>query len=167
MNRYKDFFDQDEWLTVQFALMWIFRGVAGADGKIDKEEQTALNQVISSADNFEEQLIKDVFYSIQQNPGIIFRQSINDTRNFRTGLYDTARILDQKVSLEEAMMYKKTLIAIGIFVANASGDGTNRKNISDQEVGTLSKLAHYLKLDMKDLQTNPNVEDILTKFDTE
>lgn len=84
--KYKDSFDADEWQTLQFSLMWVFRGVAGADGKIDKEEQTALTNVIKSFTSIPFKFTKEVLESLSQNPGAFFRQSINDTRDYRKGL---------------------------------------------------------------------------------
>lgn len=166
--KYKDSFDADEWQTLQFSLMWVFRGVAGADGKIDKEEQVALTKVIRSYPSIPFQFTKEVLKSLESNPGLFFRKSINDTRDYRKGLEQAADILDSKVSLEEGLMYKKVLTAVGVFVANASGDTATdddkNSKISNEEVDQLSKLAFHLKLKMKDLQESPNVEDILKYF---
>ena len=161
--KYKDYFDEDEWRTIQFALMWVFRGVAGADGKIDKEEQVALNKVVKSHNNFDNAFIKEVFKTLETNPGIIFRQSINDHRDYRKGLDEVAAILDSKVSLDIALMFKKVLTAAGIFVANSSGEMAGSK-ISEEEVEQLSKLAFHLKISMEDLRAEPTIDQILKLF---
>lgn len=161
--KYKDYFDEDEWQTIQFSLMWVFRGVAGADGKIDKEEQQALTKVIKSHPHIENPFIKEVFKSLEANPGIIFRQSINDHRDYRKGLEEASTILDSKVSLEIALMFKKFLTACGIFVANSSGEMTGSK-ISEEEVEQLSKLAFHLKISMDELRKEPTIDQILKLF---
>jgi hypothetical protein len=161
--KYKDYFDEDEWRTIQFALMWVFRGVAGADGKIDKEEQIALNRVVKSHGNFDNAFIKEVFKTLEVNPGIIFRQSINDHRDYRKGLDEVATILDSKVSLEIGLLFKKVLTAAGIFVANSSGEITGSK-ISEEEVEQLSKLAFHLKISMEELRSEPTIDQILKLF---
>jgi tellurite resistance protein len=161
--RYKDYFDEDEWKTVQYGLMWVFRGVAGADGKIDKDEQNALTKVIKSHKNFDNIFVKEVFKSLEENPGTFFRQSINDHRDFKSGLAEVAEILDQKISLDVALEFKKILTAAGIYVANSSGDTTGSK-ISEEEVEQLSKLAFHLKMTMEDLRAEPSIDMILKKF---
>ncbi len=161
--KYKDYFDEEEWLTIQYALMWVFRGVAGADGKIDKEEQLALTKVIKSHPNIDNPFIKEVFKTLEANPGIIFRQSINDHRDYRKGLDETAAILDSKVSMEIALNFKKVLTAAGIFVANSSGEMTGSK-ISEEEVEQLSKLAFHLKISMEELRQEPTIDQILKYF---
>jgi len=161
--KYKDYFDEEEWLTIQFSLMWVFRGVAGADGKIDKEEQVALTKVIKSHPHIDNQFVKEVFKTLEDNPGIIFRQSINDHRDYRKGLDEAANILDSKVSLDIALTYKKILTAAGIFVANSSGEMTGSK-ISEEEVEQLSKLAFHLKISMEELRNEPTIDQILKYF---
>lgn len=161
--KYKDYLDEDEWRTIQFALMWVFRGVAGADGKIDKEEQVALNKVVKSYNNFDNSFIKEVFKTLEENPGIIFRQSINDHRDYRKGLDEVASILDSKVPLDVSLIFKKVLTVAGIFVANSSGEMTGSK-ISKEEVEQLSKLAFHLKISMEDLRAEPTIDHILKLF---
>lgn len=161
--KYKDYFDEDEWRTIQFSLMWVFRGVAGADGKIDKQEQLALNKVVKSHPNFDNAFIKEVFKTIEVNPGSIFRLSINDHRDYRKGLDEVAAILDSKVSLEFALLFKKVLIAAGIFVANSSGEISASK-ISKEELEQLSKLAFHLKISMEELRSEPTIDQILKIF---
>lgn len=163
MAYYKDYFDEDEWQTVQFGIMWVFRGVAGADGKIDKDEQNSLTKVIKSHKNIDNPFVKEVFQSLEENPGIIFRQSINDHRDFRQGLEELAEILNSKVSLDVALEFKKILTAAGIYVANSSGETTGSK-ISEEEVNQLSKLAFHLKISMEELKAEPTVDKILQSF---
>jgi tellurite resistance protein len=163
---YKDYFDEEEWITVQFGLMWVFRGVAGADGKIDKEEQNSLTRVIKSHKNIENSFVKEVFKSLEKNPGIIFRQNINDHRDFRKGLEEVAEILNSKVSLDVALEFKKILIVAGIYVANSSGERTGSK-ISEEEVQLLSKLAFHLKITMPELRSEPTIDKILKTFITQ
>lgn len=159
---YTEIFDSNEWETLQFSMMWVFRGVAGADGKIDKEEQVALTQIIKNYYKIPYPLIKEVLKSLSTNPGVYFRNSINDSREYRKGLEETAEILDSKVSLEEALIFKKILTTIGIYVANASGD--KKSKISNEEVDQISRLAYHLKLKMEDLQQKPTVDELLKYF---
>jgi len=162
--RQQDFFDQDEWQTVQFALMWVFRGIAGADGKIDKQEQDSLTKVVASHNKFDNAFLKELLQSLEQNPGIIFRNSVNDPRDYKTGLQEAANILDEKISFADAVLFKKVLISIGVFVANSSGDQAEKTNISEEEVQTLSKLAKYLNINMSELKNPPGIQDILKNF---
>ncbi len=164
MIRQQDFFDQDEWQTAQFALMWVFRGIAGADGKIDKNEQDALTKVVSSYNKFDNAFLKEILKSLEQNPGIIFRNSINDSRDYKTGLQEVANLLDEKISFGDAILFKKVLISIGVYVANASGDKTQTNNISEEEIQTLSKLAKYLNINMSELKNPPSIQEILVNF---
>ncbi|MDC1068385.1 hypothetical protein OAQ99_04425 [Candidatus Kapabacteria bacterium] len=159
--KFKDSFDANEWETLQFSLMWVFRGVAGADGKIDKEEQSALTKLIKSHTKIPFAFTKEILESLDSNPGSFFRKSIVDSRDYRKGLEESAEILDSKISLDEALLYKKFLTAVGIFVANASGDDSESNKISDEEVDQLSKLAFHLKLKMTELKEEPTIDQII------
>lgn len=159
---YKDSFDLREWESIQFGLMWVFRGVAGADGKIDKEEQKALATLIKSSQKIPNEFTKEVFKSIEENVGLIFRKCIADPRLPKQGLEELSSLLDQKLSLEDSLIYRKMLTAIGIYIANASG--AEGDNISEEEVDQLSKLAFHLKLKTEELKSSPNVYEILQYF---
>jgi len=157
---FQNFYDQEEWLTLQFGIMWVFRGVAGADGRIDKDEQRALTIVVDAADKFNNSFISELLSSMKTNPGQLFRLSINDPRDFKKGLAEVAEILDQKASGDDALLYKKIITAVGIYVANSSGE-MGEKNISEEEVNILSKLSHYLRLSTSDIRSEPNIESII------
>jgi len=157
---FQNFYDQEEWQTIQFGIMWVFRGVAGADGKIDKDEQRALTKVVDSGDKFNNAFVSELFGSMKVNPGQIFRLSINDPRDFKRGLQEVAEILDQKASGADSLLYKKIITAVGIYVANSSGE-LGEKNISDEELDILSKLSHYLRLSTSEIRQEPNIETII------
>ena len=42
---FKEKYSSEEWKKLQFALLWVFDAVAGADNKIDKKEKHALENL--------------------------------------------------------------------------------------------------------------------------
>lgn len=157
--RLKNYFTADQWQTLQFAVMWVFQNVAGADGNVDKKEQQALKNVTSSAAKFKDPLAKELLLSIDVNPGQVFRQSMVDMRGKDQGLKDVAKIIEKAFEPKDAVHFKKTLIGIGYYIANVSGE--INAEMSEEEATTLAEIAFYLNLTPEDLSTAPTVEDIV------
>jgi uncharacterized tellurite resistance protein B-like protein len=156
--RLKGLFTTDQWQTLQYAVMWVFQEVAGADGNVDRKEQAALKNVTSNAAKFKDPLAKELLLSIDVNAGVIFRQSMTDMRGKDHGLKDVAKIIDSKFSKDEAILFKKTLIGIGYYIANISGEES--AEMSEEEATSLAKVAFNLNLTVEDLMAAPTVEDI-------
>lgn len=150
-----------EWLTLQYAVMWVFHSVAGADGVIDKKEQMALKHLTSNAKKFDNPLLQEVLISLDSSSGSIFRQSMVDPRGYKKGLADVISIVNKTIPQAEAISFKKHLIAIGFFIANTSGDKEAIK-VSQEEANIIAALAFNLGLKMEDLKTSPTISEIVS-----
>jgi len=150
-----------EWVTLQYAVMWVFHSVAGADGVVDKKEQMALKQLTSNAKKFSNVLLQEVLTSLDSNSGSIFRQSMADPRGYKKGLAGAIAIVNKTLPQEEAISFKKHLIAIGFFIANTSGDKEKVK-VSQEEANIIAALAFNLGLKMEDLKSSPTISEIIS-----
>lgn len=143
-------FMSEEWRTLQFAPLWIFSLVAGADGSIDKKEIAALAKELQEAVLFKEPLARDVLLSVATNFADVMSQYQADSRNAVTGLRDVADLLDKKASSQQADNFKKAVLLIGRNVAEASGGGLLGlgKKMSDQETSALALAAVTLRVSL-------------------
>ncbi|MCX6147046.1 MAG: hypothetical protein NTW25_07310 [Candidatus Kapabacteria bacterium] len=160
--RMKTLFSTENWQTLQFAVMWVFQNVAGADGNVDRKEQQALKTVTSNSAKFKDPLIKELLLSLDVNPGLVFRQSMTDVRGFQQGLKETAKIVDKALEPKDSIYFKKTLIAIGFYIANISGEINSE--MSDEEATILANLAFLLNLNVDELAASPSIEDIIANL---
>ena len=160
---FRDSFTTEEWRTLQFAHFWVFQTVAGVDKNIDTEEKIALHNIMENGAKFENPLAREIMMGIEFNIDGISAAFANDKRNIEKGLIDVADILDNKVDRETALNFKKTLLAIGIAVGNASGKWFSAK-FSKEEVGALKDAALFLRVSEADLQQPPFLNDILLSF---
>ncbi len=118
---FRDSFSTEEWRTLQFAHFWIFQAVAGVDMKIDTEEKIALQNIMENGSKFENPLAREIMMGIEFNIEGITAAFTDDKRSIEQGLINVADLLDAKIDKEIALVYKKTLLAIGIAIGQASG----------------------------------------------
>ena len=124
-------FSPDEWKTLQFAPLWTFGAVAGADGKIDRKEMEALLVALLDSSLFEEplvsrtelQLTTDIFDSVVEDFSNLVAECMSDQREFIDGLRQAADIIAKKTSTEEARHFRNSLLFSGRKVAESSGGG--------------------------------------------
>ncbi|MFH1051376.1 MAG: hypothetical protein V1779_10670 [bacterium] len=160
---FRDSFSTEEWRTLQFAHFWIFRAVAGIDQNIDTEEKIALQSIMENGAKFENPLAREIMMGIEFNIDGISAAFADDKRNIEKGLIDVADLLDNKVDKETALNFKKTLLAIGISIGQASGKWFSAK-FSKEEVGALKDAGLFLRVSEDDLQKPPLLNDILMSF---
>lgn len=153
-------YKRTEWITLQFAVMWIFHSVAGADGVIDKKEQQSLKQLATKSKKFKNHLIKELFESMGDNIGNIFRQSMSDPRGPKKGLAEAIKLIESTLPKEDCIDFKKHLITIGFFVANTSGEKDTSK-VSVEEANIIANLALALGLKIEDMRQTPTISEIM------
>ncbi len=78
-------------------------------------------------------------------------------------LREIAGILDSKLGPEESLSFKKYLLAIGLYIANASGDLLSSK-ISSVESQTLIELALYMRMSIADYRKEPTAYELMKKI---
>lgn len=160
---FRDSFTNEEWKTLQFAHFWVFNAVAGADSNIDVEEKIALQNIMENSSKFENPLAREIMMGIEFNLDGITSAFADDQRPAAEGLREIADILDAKMSPEIALNFKKTLLAMGIFIGHASGRWFAAK-FSKEEIAALKDAGLYLRVSEEELQKPPYLTDILRTF---
>lgn len=141
----KDAFTSTEWQTLQFAPLWVFSAVAGADRTIDQKEVEALSTEIMDAPRFKEPLVREVLMSVAIDLVNIMEAYKRDTRDLMSGLRDVGNLLDRKVPKQQGEAFKRAMIFIGSNVAKASGGGIlQRDPVSTEEKTALVMAAMAL-----------------------
>ena len=162
MNLIENFTHQ-EWTTLQFSFIWMFQAIASADGKIDVGELDAMNFIQQKADTIQNQLAKEILKSMNVNFNEVSVRYQMEPRTIRTGLRETAIIIENKLEHDDAVDFKKTLLAIGAFIANSSGDMLSSM-ISNEESQTLTELSLYMKLTKEEFRSSPTMIEIMESF---
>ncbi|MBI5325871.1 MAG: hypothetical protein HZB41_11475 [Ignavibacteriae bacterium] len=161
---YSEVFSGTEWKTLQFSIFWMFNAVAKADGKIDKKEMDALQHLIKNSSAIINHLAWTVISSIEKEFDIIFAEFETDKREVIDGMREVSDLLNKKVNPKTAVEFKKTLIGIGFYIANASGKWIGSKVCAEE--GIAIKLAGMnLRLSAAQLDEIPTIDDIFSSFD--
>ncbi|TAL70032.1 MAG: hypothetical protein EPN82_05315 [Bacteroidetes bacterium] len=161
---YNNVFSEDEWKTLQYSIFWMFNSVAKADGKIDKKEIDALNHLIENSSAIINDLAWNVISTIKKDFDNIKSEFDNDKREIIDGMREVSDLLNSKVNPKTSIDFKKTLIGIGFYIANASGKWIGSK-VSAEE-GIAIKLAGLnLRLSAAQLEEVPTIDDIFSSFD--
>ncbi len=146
-----------EWEILEKSAFWVFHEVANADGNIDKKERKAFLQVLQNHKEFNNDLTKEVLLSVGKNYNDDF---VIDTSGMEEGFKRLTSILEEKSTYKEALNFKKTLIAIGIYIGNSSG-GMFSSKFSDEEVEALKKVGLMLGVTENQLQQPPSIKDLI------
>jgi hypothetical protein len=157
---YRESFSKEEWITLQFGHYWIFQAVAGSDQNIDIEEKIALQNIMENGSKFENPLIKEIMMGLEFNIDGITTSFTEDKRTIEQGLVEIADLLEKNVDPEIALNFKKTLLAIGIAIGQASGKWFSSK-FSKEEVSALKNAGLFLRVSDEDLTKPPFLNDIL------
>jgi hypothetical protein len=159
----RDLFTQVEWETLEISVLWIFQAIAGADKKIDIHELDAIAFIQENAHKFDCELLKEVLSSVKYNIEDISDIYKIDNREINTGLRDLAELLSKKVEKHDALLFKKSLLAIGMYIAFASGDVLSSK-MSNIESQTLFELSLFMKIPKVEYRKAPTVQELMNKF---
>lgn len=150
-----------QWNTLALTPLWIFPTIALADGHFDEREREALFSISSVVNEFDNPLLNEIVEYYYHNFDNIQKNFYEDNRKIKNALKDVADILEKEVPEEIATNFKKIMIAIGYFIANASGDEFAGK-ISPRERKTLIELAKSLKINASKFDEEPTLQDILS-----
>lgn len=153
----KDSISAEDWDLLEKSAFWVFHSVANADGVIDKKEKKAFLQVLQNYNEFNNDLTKEVLSSVSKNYN---EDSKIDSSNMDEGLKKINSILEEKVPYKDILNFKKTLIAIGIYIGNSSG-GIFSSKFSDEEVEALKKVGLLLGVSENQLQQSPSIKDLI------
>ena len=161
---YKKIFTNEEWKTLQFSIFWVFNAVARADGRIDKKELDALSHLMKNSSAIINELARDVITTIELDFTRIKEEFDNDKIEIIDGFRKVSDLLNSKVNQKTIVNFKKTLIAIGFYIANASGKWLGKKVSSEENIAI--KLAGMnLRLTAAQLEELPTINEIFSSFD--
>lgn len=158
----KSVFTEDELLNIKLAPIRVFNLVADADGKIDKKEIHSLEILFSKSSRFDSEIAKDVFADLP-SIGVLQEQRDLTSLKDREALRYVSAFLDRKVDREPAIDFKKVLLAMGLYIANASG-GFFQEKIHHDEESALNSIAKDLDLSYRDLLNSNQLSIILEKL---
>ncbi|HEY4688703.1 MAG TPA: hypothetical protein VIK33_05280 [Anaerolineae bacterium] len=119
----RSLFTADEWRTLQFAPLWVFTAVAGADRSVDEKEVAALAKEIADWALYKEPLVQEILLSVALDLSNMMAQYRADSRNVMTGLSNVADVLDRKATVDQAKNFKGAMVLLGRNIAQASGGG--------------------------------------------
>ena len=140
-------YSRKDWETLQFAPLWTFSAVAGADEDIDDREKEALGKELAEAALYKNPLVREVLFSIRENlPEVVERYS-NDSRTLDRGLSQVADILERETTAGEADNFKRTMVGIGIEIAKASGPALGGP-VSEEEKAAIALVAGALRVNL-------------------
>ncbi len=142
-------FATEEWQTLQFAPLWVFAQVAGADRKIDKKEMAALAKEISEAPLFKGALVREVLISVRGDFENVWRQFQADPRGVLEGLQEVRQLLDSQVSADDAKRFKGSMLLIGRNIAEASGKLFGSK-VCEEEKAALALVSIALNMSLSE-----------------
>jgi tellurite resistance protein len=135
--KWEETFQDQDWRTLQFSSMWVFVGVAGVDGKISKKERKRFFKLLSHSPALRGELVREVMMSVFMDLEGVFDAFSDDGRRVQDGLPAVADILEEHTSKDEAVMFKSSLVSMGLEVAGADGPVIG-SNISDAEAAGLT-----------------------------
>ena len=156
-------FNENEWQEMTRSISLMFYSIAGVDAKIDKKERQALDMVLKSKGNFRSELFKEVLSYMDDDAEKLMEEYDAKSMDLNKTITEVGRILDNKLSHKESYDFKKHLIAIGAFVADASGKFLQRK-ISQQEEETLINIGFNLNIPVKELLLTKSLDKIVDRI---
>lgn len=145
----QDSYTPEEWQTLQFAPLWVFTTVAGADQNIDQKEVEALAKEIRDAPLYKEPLVREVMISVACDFSSVMEHYKADSRTVIAGLRDVKEVLSKQANAEQANNFKGAMLLIGRNVARASGGGIfHRDPVSNEEKTALVIVATTLEVSL-------------------
>ncbi len=155
-------FSDYEVQNLRLSIIRVFNIVADSDGKIDKKEMVSLDLILTKSKKFECDLARQVFAESLSKEALQEQSSMSVLKD-REGLRYVSALLDRKVEREQAMSFKKTMLAVGYYVASASGCFLQDK-ISDDETSALNMIAKDLDLPLRELLSSNQLKNIIEKI---
>jgi hypothetical protein len=138
---FEERFTAEEWLTLQLAPMWVIGIVASADGDAGEEEQRAGIRALSEAPLLAGRFAREVLMAAYENRQRLFAAMWEGGRRPDDGVRDAAALVE-RLDHAEAVLYKASLMRIGVRVAAAAaGEGGE---IGRPEAAALAWLESWL-----------------------
>lgn len=135
--------------TLIYAPMLVFFMVAASDGNVDKKEIAEFQKELIKGILVESELLNEVLLQVVMRFEELASNIIQKKISVPEKLVDIRMVLDDELSPEDALSFKKSMITIGKNIAQASGGlfGMFGSKISKEEKRALSALATLLGID--------------------
>lgn len=147
----KQRFSAEEWTALKLLALQFVGFVVLADGEIDDEEFTALNELIRDAPFYRDTLHRDLMLDLAQDRDLmkLLKEALARNTTIR-GAPANKAILRKKLSPEEYNSFTRSLIGAAISIAQASGVGNagQGKGISREEDLALDTLIGLYEIEM-------------------
>jgi len=140
-------FSPEEWRTLQFAFLWVFHAVSGADGRVDPKEIDTICREIDRASAPEAPLAHEVLQTMERDFVRLYIQYRHDPRHPLKGLEGVADLLDRKTPADLAAGFKAALVRMGRGVAASSvcHESSPRGGASREENRAVARVREALR----------------------
>jgi len=145
----KEKFTQEEWQLLKLLPFQVFVLVAGADGRIDKEEVAQLQKDLRDAPFYKDLLHRELFIDILSSDINALITEAADVTKLAARASQMKAILQQKLTPEEYQRFVGSMFINGVKVARASGGGVLGlgDKVSEEEKRALALFATMFDLD--------------------
>jgi hypothetical protein len=149
----KERFTQEEWQLLKILPFQVFVLVAGADGRIDKEEVAQLQKDLRDAPFYKDVLHRELFVDILSSDINALIKEAADATKLAERAGKMKAILKQKLTPEEYQRFVGSMFINGLKVARASGGGILGlgDKVSEEEKRALTMFATLFELDVGNL----------------
>lgn len=149
----KEKFTQEEWQLLKLLPFQVFVLVAGADGRIDKEEVAQLQKDLRDAPFYKDPLHRELFIDILSSDINALITEAADVTKLAARASQMKAILQQKLTPEEYQRFVGSMFINGVKVARASGGGVLGlgDKVSEEEKRALALFATMFDLDAANL----------------
>lgn len=159
---YREKFNAEDWQTLKNSFTWVFKAIAGIDGKVDKKEKQALGIIVDNANNFESELGIELLNDIKATGEDPTELTDSNAKTPKEGLTEVGAILDRMLDNETAVDFKKLIIAVGAYIGDASGKWFDYK-FSDDEEAQLNAVGRWLGTSTEAMLSTTIITRILAK----
>ncbi|MCX6153283.1 MAG: hypothetical protein NT007_03900 [Candidatus Kapabacteria bacterium] len=156
-------FTDNEWQILKNTIKWIFRAVAEADGNIDLNEHQAIEFTFNLVKSFKSELARELILDLKNDRSNLPESQDNSFSEAKDDFKHASEILQVKLDAADALYFKKTILAIGLFIANSSGTLLSYR-ISNEEQQVIKLFALYFKLTNAEYYESPSPLDIMGDF---
>jgi uncharacterized tellurite resistance protein B-like protein len=137
-------FTNDEWQTLQFAVLRVYFRVTQVDGTIDHRERAALFDLLTEV-AFDSPALSEVLRTMEDDFTPVFTAYLQDERDFVTAMQQTRILLLGKLVPEDAKQFVSDLIQLANRVANSSASEVfDAHNISPAEAEVVQSISSLL-----------------------
>ena len=145
----KEKFTQEEWQLLKLLPFQVFVLVAGADGRVDKEEVAQLQKDLRDAPFYKDPLHRELFVDILSSDINSLIREAADATKLPARASQMKTILQQKLTPEEYQRFIGSMFINGVKVARASGGGVLGlgDKVSEEEKRALALFAAMFDLD--------------------